>query len=54
VASRGRRKFDWVSTLALSEIVSARNISFDRKPFSSGMPAIAAAATMASRAVIGM
>ena len=33
---------------------SAKNISFDRKPFSSGTPAMAAAATMASVAVIGM
>ena len=33
---------------------SAKNISFDRKPFSSGTPAIAAAATIASVAVIGM
>ena len=30
---------------------SAKNISFDRKPFSSGTPAIAADATMASVAV---
>ena len=34
--------------------VSAKNISLDRKPFSSGTPAIAAAATMASTAVKGM
>ena len=34
--------------------VSAKNISLDRKPFSSGTPAMAAAATMASVAVIGM
>ena len=33
--------------------VSAKNISLDRKPFSSGTPAIAALATMASVAVIG-
>ena len=33
--------------------VSAKNISFDRKPFSSGTPAIAALATMASVAVTG-
>ena len=35
-------------------IVSAKNISFDRKPLSSGTPAIAAAATIATVAVIGM
>ena len=34
--------------------VSAKNISFDRKPFSSGTPAIAALATIASVAVIGI
>ena len=34
--------------------VSAKNISFDRKPLSRGTPAIAAAATMASVAVIGI
>jgi hypothetical protein len=33
---------------------SARNISLDRKPFSSGTPAMAAAATIASVAVWGM
>ena len=33
---------------------SAKNISFERKPFSSGTPAIAAAATIASVAVYGM
>jgi hypothetical protein len=35
-------------------MVSAKNISFDRKPLSSGTPAIAPAAIMASVAVIGM
>jgi hypothetical protein len=35
-------------------MVSANNISFERKPLSSGAPAIAAAATMARVAVIGM
>ena len=34
--------------------VSAKNISFDRKPFSSGTPAIAAPAISASVAVTGM
>ena len=34
--------------------VSAKNISFDRKPFSSGTPAIAALATIASVPVIGI
>src|SRR5690606_39690909 len=33
--------------------VSAKNISFDKNPLSSGTPAIAAAATVASVAVIG-
>ena len=33
---------------------SAKNISLERKPLSSGTPAIAAAATMASVPVIGM
>jgi len=36
------------------KMVSAKNISFDRKPLSRGTPAIAAAATMASVAVIGI
>ena len=34
--------------------VSAKNISLDRKPLSSGTPAMAALATMASVAVIGI
>ena len=34
--------------------VSAKNISFDRNPFSNGTPAIAPDATIASVAVIGM
>ena len=34
--------------------VSPKNISFDRKPFNSGTPAMAAAATIARVAVIGM
>ncbi len=33
---------------------SAKNISFDRKPFSNGTPAIAELATIASSAVLGM
>ena len=33
---------------------SEKNISLERKPFNSGTPAIAAAATIASVAVIGM
>ena len=39
---------------ALDSSASAKNISLDRKPLSSGTPAIAAAATIASVAVIGM
>ena len=39
---------------ALTKTVSAKNISFERKPLSSGTPAIAAQATMASVPVIGM
>ena len=35
-------------------MVSAKNISLDKKPLSRGTPAIAAAATMARVAVIGM
>ena len=35
-------------------MVSAKNISFERKPLSSGTPAMAAAATIARVAVIGM
>ena len=35
-------------------MVSAKNISLDRNPFSRGTPAMAAAATMARVAVIGM
>jgi len=34
--------------------VSAKNISFDRKPLSSGTPAIEADATIASAAVTGI
>ena len=37
-----------------SSSASAKNISFERKPFSSGTPAIAEAATMASVPVCGM
>ena len=37
-----------------ASIVAEKNISFDRNPFSSGTPAIAAAATVATVAVIGM
>ena len=39
---------------ALTKVVSAKNISLDRKPLSSGTPAMAALAMMASVAVIGM
>ena len=39
---------------SLADSASAKNISFDRKPLSSGTPAMAAAATMARRAVNGM
>ena len=38
----------------LTKVVSAKNISFEMKPLSSGTPAMDAAATMASVAVIGM
>ena len=38
----------------LTSTASAKNISFDRKPFSSGTPAIAAQATIASEPVIGI
>jgi hypothetical protein len=37
-----------------AKVVSAKNISFDRNPFSSGTPAIAADATTATPAVIGI
>ena len=37
-----------------AESASAKNISLEMKPLSSGTPAIAAAATSASRAVKGM
>ena len=37
-----------------AESASAKNISLEMKPLSSGTPAIAAAATRASRAVKGM
>ena len=52
VASAGRP----ISTagLALTNTVSAKNISLLRKPLSSGTPAIAAQATIASVPVIGM
>ena len=40
--------------VALMNTVSAKNISFDRKPLSSGTPAMAALATMASVAVTGI
>ncbi|MNN82450.1 hypothetical protein D3C81_1993880 [compost metagenome] len=40
--------------VALINTVSAKNISFDRKPLSSGTPAIEALATMASVAVKGI
>ena len=39
---------------ALTKVVSAKNISFDRKPLSSGTPAMAALATMARVPVIGI
>ena len=41
-------------TLPPTTIDSSKNISFDRKPFSSGTPAMAPAATVASSAVIGI
>jgi hypothetical protein len=44
-----RRAADWPT-----KIVSAKNISFDRKPLRRGTPAMAAAATIASVAVIGI
>jgi hypothetical protein len=37
-----------------AKMVSAKNISLDRKPFNNGTPAMAAAATQANVAVIGM
>ena len=40
--------------MALRSMVSAKNISFDRKPFINGTPAMAALATSASVPVIGM
>ena len=43
-----------VIRLPLMNTVSAKNISFDRKPLRSGTPAIAAAPTTASVAVMGM
>lgn len=52
VATRGRPIS--VMRSPLTKVVSAKNISLDRKPLSSGTPAIDAAATMASVAVIGM
>ena len=52
VASTGKVTLSRV--LAFKKTVSAKNISFDRKPLSSGTPAMAAAATVASVAVTGM
>ena len=52
MASAGRPTS--TAELALTNTVSAKNISFDRKPLSSGTPAMAAHATMASVPVIGM
>jgi hypothetical protein len=52
VARSGRPT--WVMLSPLTKVVSAKNISLDRKPLSSGTPAIDAAATMASVAVMGM
>ena len=40
----------WLSTT----VASMKNISFDRKPFASGTPAMAALATIAKVAVTGM
>ena len=51
-ASGSRLSSGWIGVTASS--ASAKNISFEMKPLSSGTPAIAAAATMASRAVKGM
>ena len=52
VAMTGRA----ISTHAVEEMntVSAKNISLERKPFSSGIPAIDALATMARVAVYGI
>ena len=47
-SARSTSELSWIS------IVSAKNISFEMKPLSNGTPAIAAAATIASVAVIGM
>ncbi len=40
--------------MASTKTVSAKNISFERKPLSNGTPAMAAVATSASVPVIGM
>ena len=48
------QRTDRASEPSCVPMVSAKNISFERKPLSSGTPAIAAAATIASVAVIGM
>jgi len=52
VASAGRTMR--MSGPSPANIVSWKNISFDRKPLSSGTPAIAAAATSATVAVMGI
>ena len=49
-----RQHVDEQRSDAWADRASAKNISFDRKPLSSGTPAMAAAATRASRAVNGM
>jgi hypothetical protein len=43
-----------MSGFATTSTVSAKNISFERNPLRSGTPAIAALATIASAAVIGI
>ncbi len=51
-ATNGSRK--WEGSARSRNTVSAKNISLDRKPLSSGTPAMAAAATSASEAVSGI
>ena len=52
VASNGSANCKPFELPAVSD--SSKNISFDRKPFSSGTPAMAPAATSASSVVIGI
>ena len=44
----------FITALSWPPAASVKNISFDRKPLSSGTPAIAEAATIPSTAVCGM